>query len=336
MAKLTDAQMATLTRGAQHAQGFISPAPKTPVPMALAAAQRLETMGLVEQVPCFHDEPFYLRDEGTGEFIGFRVTAAGFEALGIDGSEWPAYATQDTSESFDPELDSSEGGEVVEYLDAAIDPLTGAVGVAPVADMPDEPYEPNGSVEFGEPEPDASGIEGSVPAGDEAADEPLVSAADLAASMAATEKPKLSLHTAAVFFLAAWDACPAQDATDNPISRAVEALRCALPPAKAPKAAKVAGEAGEPRAGSKAALVIGLLQRPGGATAAQVEEATGWTNTSTRGFISSLKIKRGLAVETAKVAKVTHYWIGAENAPELPIETTKQAPGAKAGEQPAF
>lgn len=326
MAKLTDAQMATLTRGAQHAQGFISPAPKTPAAMALAAAQRLETMGLVEQVPCFHDEPFYLRDEGTGEFIGFRVTALGFETLGIDPGEWPAYATQDTSESFDPELDSSEGGEATQAEELS--------GGSLVPDMPKE-WEAPGPTEQEMDVADAAAERAAYQAEQEAeaADQPLVSATDLAASMVA--KPT-SLRDAAAAFLAAWDACPSQDATDNPISRAVEALRVALPPAKAPKAAKVAGEPGQPRSGSKAALVIGLLQRPGGATAAQVEEATGWTNTSTRGFISSLKIKRGLAVETAKVAKVTHYWIGAENAPELPIETTKQAPGAKAGEQPAF
>jgi len=312
MAKLTDAQLATLTRGAQHPNGFISPTPKTPAPMALQAAKKLEALGLVEQVPCFHDEPFYLIDEDSGDFVGFRVTAAGFEALGIDGAEWPAYAMQDA----------------------------GTDAPAPVADIPDEPYEPNGSVEFGEPEPDASGIEGSVPAGDDAADEPLVSAADLAASLdAASTVVALArgcLRDAAAAFLAAWYAGPMNAKPNSDLVARVEALRAAMPAAKAPKAPKVAGEPGEPRSGSKAALVIGLLQRPGGATAAQIEEATGWTNTSTRGFISSLKIKRGLAVETAKIAKVTHYWIGAENAPEAPIETTKQAPGAKGGEQPAF
>lgn len=302
MAKLTDAQMATLARGAQHPSGFISPAPKTPVPMALTAAQKLVAQGLVEQVPCFHDEPFYLRDEGTGDFIGFRVTAAGFEALGIDGSEWPAYATQDAE----------------------------ADAPAPVADMPDEPYEPNGSVEFGEPEPDASGIEGSVPAGDEAADQPLVSATDLAASMVA--KPT-SLRDAAAAVVAGW-ASISDDGTLDPIEvmgPLVAALRAALPAAKA---AKPAGEPGEPRSGSKAALVIGLLQRPGGATAAQVEEATGWTNTSTRGFISSLRIKRGLAVGSRKEGGTSRYWIGDAAAPAA-IEAPE--PAAKATqEDPAF
>lgn len=306
MAKLTDAQLATLTRGAQHPNGFISPAPKTPVPMAIAAAQKLEAQGLVEQVPCYHDEPFYLRDEGTGDFIGFRLTAAGFEALGIDGAEWPAYATQDA----------------------------GADAPAPVADMPKE-WEAPGPSEQQMDLDDAAAERAAYQAeqeaelaAEEAADQPLVSATDLAASMVA--KPT-SLRDAAAAFLAAWDATGPWK--DGPVSQAVEALRAAMPAAKAPK---VAGEPGEPRSGSKAALVIGLLQRPGGATAAQIEEATGWTNTSTRGFISSLKIKRGLAVETAKIAKVTHYWIGSENAPEVPIETTKQAPGAKGGEQPAF
>lgn len=300
MAKLTDAQVATLTRGAQQASGLISPAPKTPAHMAIQQAEKMATAGLVQRIECYGDEPWYDRDEGAGEFYGYRLTAAGFEALGIDASEWPAYATQDDE----------------------------ADAPAPVAEMPAAHYEPNGSVEFGEPEPDASGIEGGVQDGADADDHPPETRAALAG--------KTSLRDAATAFLAAWDACPSQDATDNSISRAVEALRAAMPAAKAPKAPKVAGEPGEPREGSKAALVIGLLQRPGGATAAQVEEATGWTNTSARGFISSLKIKRGLAVETAKIAKVTHYWIGAENAPEVEIDTTKQAPGTKAGEQPAF
>lgn len=316
MTKLTDAQLATLTRGAQHPNGFISPAPKTPVPMAIAAAQKLEAQGLVEQVPCYHDEPFYLRDEGTGDFIGFRVTAAGFEALGIDGSEWPAYATQDA----------------------------GADAPAPVADMPKE-WEAPGPSEQQMDLDDAAAERAAYQAeqeaelaAEEAADQPLVSAADLAASLDAASTvvalARGSLRDAAAAFLAAWYAGPMNAKPNSDLVARVEALRAAMPAAKAPKAPKVAGEPGEPREGSKAALVIGLLQRSGGATAAQIEEATGWTNTSTRGFISSLKIKRGLAVETAKIAKVTHYWIGAENAPE-PIEAP--APMAKKdASEPAF
>lgn len=306
MAKLTDAQVATLTRGAQQASGLISPAPKTPAHMAIQQAEKMATAGLVQRIECYAHEPWYDRDEGAGEFYGYRLTAAGFEALGIDASEWPAYATQDDE----------------------------ADAPAPVAEMPKE-WEAPGATERDLDIADAAAERATYQEEQEA---------ELAAEKAAEHSPatpaalagKTSLRDAAAAFLAAWDACPSQDATDNPISRAVATLRAAMPAAKAPKAPNVAGEPGEPREGSKAALVIGLLQRPGGATAAQVEEATGWTNTSTRGFISSLKIKRGLAVETAKVAKVTHYWIGAENAPELPIETTKQAPGAKAGEQPAF
>lgn len=304
MAKLTDAQMATLARGAQHPSGFISPAPKTPVPMALTAAQKLVAQGLVEQVPCFHDEPFYLRDEGTGDFIGFRVTAAGFEALGIDGSEWPAYATQDA------EADPAPMPKAWEAPGPSEQDLDIADAAAERAAYREEQEEEL--------------------AAEEAADQPLVSATDLAASMVA--KPT-SLRDAVATFLAAWDNADHTAEPTPETKEAVEALRLALPAAKA---AKPAGEPGVPRAGSKMELVINLLSRPGGATAAQIEEATGWTNTSTRGFISSLKIKRGLAVETAKIAKVTHYWIGTENAPEVEIDTTKQAPGTKAGEQPAF
>lgn len=355
MAKLTDAQVATLTRGAQQASGLISPAPKTPAHMAIQQAEKMATAGLVQRIECYGDEPWYDRDEGAGEFYGYRLTAAGFEALGIDASEWPAYANAE-ADAPAPVADMPKAWEApgpseqdLDVADAAAeraayreeqeseladeeaaDPFTGApdemaakVASGAAADKTlvtvDASYL-GGDSPFTQPRPPIRAANEFIPYD----------------TSAAPDVPKASLRDAAAAFLAAWDACPSQDATDNSISRAVEALRAAMPAAKAPKAPKVAGEPGEPREGSKAALVIGLLQRPGGATAAQVEEATGWTNTSARGFISSLKIKRGLAVETAKIAKVTHYWIGAENAPEVEIDTTKPAPGTKAGEQPAF
>lgn len=62
------------------------------------------------------------------------------------------------------------------------------------------------------------------------------------------EAKPASLRGAAAAFLAAWDACPSQDATDNPISRTVEALRAALAkPERAERAPRAAGAARHPR-----------------------------------------------------------------------------------------
>ena len=73
---------------------------------------------------------------------------------------------------------------------------------------------------------------------------------------------------------------------------------------KAPKGtpkAKRAAKAKESREGSKASAVLDLLKRPGGATAKELMEATGWQAHSVRGFLSgTLRKKQGLKVISAK------------------------------------
>ncbi|MDO9499129.1 DUF3489 domain-containing protein [Falsiroseomonas sp.] len=150
-------------------------------------------------------------------------------------------------------------------------------------------------------EPDCSGIEGSVPdtaptGADNAAegDAPAEEAAP--AQGAPTTAPRASLRDAAAAVLAAWDASPAQDATDNPISRAIEVLRVAL----AGKPARVAREPGaprKPREGTKQEQVLALLRREEGATIAQICEATGWQGHTVRGFFAGLKKRQGIEVQ---------------------------------------
>ena len=71
-------------------------------------------------------------------------------------------------------------------------------------------------------------------------------------------------------------------------------------PAKAAKGkrAKAGNKPAAARDGSKKAEVLGLLQRKGGATLAQIMKATGWQAHSVRGFISgALGTKMGLTVD---------------------------------------
>jgi hypothetical protein len=70
------------------------------------------------------------------------------------------------------------------------------------------------------------------------------------------------------------------------------------PAKKAPKGAKKASGA---RDGSKAAKIIDLLKRPGGATSKELMKATGWQPHSLRGFLSgTVGKKMGLTVASTK------------------------------------
>ena len=67
---------------------------------------------------------------------------------------------------------------------------------------------------------------------------------------------------------------------------------------KAPKGAKKATGA---RDGSKAAKILDLLKRPGGATAKELMKASSWQAHSVRGFLSgTVSKKMGLAVTSTK------------------------------------
>ena len=71
--------------------------------------------------------------------------------------------------------------------------------------------------------------------------------------------------------------------------------------AKSGKQARRAEKAVTAREGSKAAQILELLKRPGGATLQQIMKVSQWQPHSVRGFISGmLRKKMGLAVESTK------------------------------------
>lgn len=356
MAKLTDAQTSTLLRGAQHVGGFISSAAKTPMHMALAQAKKLAVLGLVQEAPCFHDEPFYSRDEETGDCVGYRLTAAGFEALGIDQSEWPAYCTQD------PDADEEPAGSMYAGLPQCGENEMPAAWRAPAesdatldarehALLRDDARR-EAEDELANPEPiDSEGCGG--------VDEPepwtqhfdsmarkmaVGSAADLAASMAAQEpdtgahggdaaqagaqdqggaeaaqaaptattKGTLrgaaeALRDAAAAVLVKWDDRDLQYGLDA----AIENLRAALALVEKPaKPAREAGAERAPREGTKQQRVIDMLRAEGGASNAQIQDATSWAPHSVRGFLAALK-KKGFDVRSTKEGSEMIYRIAA-------------------------
>jgi len=76
---------------------------------------------------------------------------------------------------------------------------------------------------------------------------------------------------------------------------------CVAFPSLAKKAPKGGKKPASARQGSKTAQVIALLEKPKGATLAELIKATGWLPHSVRGFISgALGKKMGLKIESAK------------------------------------
>jgi hypothetical protein len=102
-----------------------------------------------------------------------------------------------------------------------------------------------------------------------------------------------------------------QEATmTKKVARKKESKQQAINKGSGPKAAKKPAAAAnpkkdkavtQPRADTKAAIVVGLLRREKGATIAEIAKATKWQNHSIRGFISAgVGKKMGLKVESAK------------------------------------
>lgn len=84
-------------------------------------------------------------------------------------------------------------------------------------------------------------------------------------------------------------------------SSATEPKRRTKPPQPPNKAARNPQKAPLARPGTKAAKILNLLQRPGGASLAELRTATGWQAHSVRGFLSgALKKKMGLRIHSGK------------------------------------
>src|SRR5258706_16308502 len=73
------------------------------------------------------------------------------------------------------------------------------------------------------------------------------------------------------------------------------------PAKKTPKAPEGEKKSSSARDGSKAAKILELLKRPGGATSKELMKATGWQPHSVRGFLSgTIGKKMGLTVTSTK------------------------------------
>jgi hypothetical protein len=86
--------------------------------------------------------------------------------------------------------------------------------------------------------------------------------------------------------------------------------RTRKPSAEASAATAVPAKPPKSKVPTKADLIVVLMRRPEGVTAAQLGEATGWQVHSVRGFVAgSVKKKLGLVVATEKVDGQTIYRI---------------------------
>lgn len=82
-------------------------------------------------------------------------------------------------------------------------------------------------------------------------------------------------------------------------------------------------DAGAVRPGSKLEAIVGLLRRPGGCTAAEVLEATGWPTVS----MPAQAKAAGIELATAKEGRTTRYWDKATK-PKATAESASEAAAA--------
>ncbi|MCZ8147238.1 MAG: DUF3489 domain-containing protein [Roseomonas sp.] len=258
MTKLSDTQRVILSAAAQHEMG-LARAPKTlPAAARNAVFRSLIKSNLLTEInaPREHVGLGWRQDED-GTWIVARITDEGLRAIGIDPNAGDA-AEED-----------EQSAEAIARRNA--ERLAAAEAATPVADTA-----PMGGEDTAEGDAPTEEVE--------------------PAQGAPTPALRASLRDAAAAVLAAWDASPAQDATDNQISRTIEALRTALA-GKPPRTRREPGAPRKPREGTKQETVLALLRRAEGATIAQICEATDWQGHTVRGFFAGLKKRQGIEVQ---------------------------------------
>lgn len=100
-------------------------------------------------------------------------------------------------------------------------------------------------------------------------------------------------------------AAPKAKKTANAAKQGAKAKAAAKKTAKAgakgsKKAAKAEGKAAAPRAESKGAKILEMIQRPKGVTLGEIMKATAWQAHSIRGFVSTAGKKHGVRIESAR------------------------------------
>ena len=271
MMKLTETQSQILAVAAAHAHGLALPPERLPAAPRRMVARALLKAGLVKAVI----EPgadACARWSMDGEAVLLAITDAGLGAIGqtpkADGlAEAEVEAEQELAQR---------------ALDAGID-LTAPDALAQAVAAGLVPSEEPGEG------PDKTADATQAGKHPEAASKLQVRKTAALAPVEAEPAPRapMTLGSAAVAFLAAWDAY--QDRAG--LEKVVASLRTAL-------AGKQRGSATprKPREGTKQQQVLDLLRRPEGATVAQVAEATGWQQHTVRGFFAGLKKRQGIAV----------------------------------------
>jgi hypothetical protein len=273
---LSDTARVVLCAAAQHEMG-LARAPKTlPAAARNAVFKSLIKNNLLTEINAPREHVgLGWRQDDDGTWIVARITDEGLRAIGIDPNEANAVDAAERGGLTEAEY-AAEQALAQEALDAGID-------LSADAEQEDTRprHEQNGVDEALIYGPTA---EWQQPAGDEALLE-----------QALAEGAPRGLKAAAQAVLTAWDASSAEDATDNPISRAIERLRAALA-GKPARQARDASAPRKPREGTKQEAVLALLRREEGATVAQIAEATGWAAHTVRGFFAGLK-KKGHEVQ---------------------------------------
>jgi hypothetical protein len=274
--KLTDTQHAILIAAAQRADHLAYPPERLPAGARQKVAQALLKNDLVIAL---HRPAYDAQAKWTveGEEMLLKLTDDGLRAIGIDPN------AHDAAEV------APMGGEAPAQDDED------ALATAPAQAAPMAEDEGGEEAEDDRPRHERLGIDDALIYGPP--EEWIQPAGDAALlEQALAERTPRRVVAAAQAVLAAWDASPAQDATDNPISRAIEGLRTALA-SKPTRAPRDLAAPRKPRAGTKQEQVLAMLRRPEGATVAQIAEATDWAPHTVRGFFAGLKKRQGIEVQ---------------------------------------